>query len=259
MRRQSVTSDFQNEKAATATGPPGNEKPAGAANLDGLIPNNTDNLNARTVVTPTESDKGNFGYVSAEEAQRRLAELQELPPVPRHQSGLSSVGMVAHRIARRTEARRSREETLTRWRTRRTLAATYPVPPAMAAELTTSQMAFCRLIANDAKVNRTFQLSHKEVADRCRMHEKTAQRAQERLEELGWIKVETRIDPERPHRCLPNVIRIISKEWLAWIARGPVVRTPHLGHPMPSFESKDSKQESKRQFPRVARILRVSG
>lgn len=62
-------------EAATATGPPGpeNEKPGGAASTSGLIPS-TDNLNIHTVVTPKESDKGQFyGAGKIDDALRELS------------------------------------------------------------------------------------------------------------------------------------------------------------------------------------------
>jgi hypothetical protein len=188
---------------------------------------------------PLHGCNGYEEYVSPEEAQRRLAELKALPAVPRQQRGIPNIGMIARRIAR---SRRSRAETRERWRTRRTLAATYPIPPAMAAHLTTSEMAYCRLVANEVMAKGTFDLSHHEAAQRCRMHPKTAQRAQARLQELGWIWIIKCRDPQRPRHYLPNVVRIVSKEWLSWIARSRWSSVSHRGHSSPSPENIDSNR-----------------
>ena len=63
---------------------------------------------------------------------------------------------------------------------------------------------------------------------------------------------------QKGRKNLTNILRIMSLEWLAWIKRGPIGCKVFS-----ATKIIDSKQEalerSKREFPRVARILRVSG
>jgi hypothetical protein len=208
-------------------GPPGaNGKAASAANAHGL--QSISKIDARTLhrsdskskrfddaITNIYRDQA-ASRISEDEAERRVAELRK------RRDG----------VARRQ--RPPRAETAERWRKRRAIAATSPLPPAMAAHLTTSQMAYARLVYDETKIRGHFKLSHKEVADRCGMCPKTAQRAQERLDELGWIKVEKRFDPIRRWRSLPNMVKVIDPGWLMWISRGPRPRPSQHGHSSPT-------------------------
>jgi hypothetical protein len=160
-----------------------------------------------------------------------------LPPLPRPTCGNQKAAAAALKIAGRMRERRSRAETAQRWGRRRMLAATYPIHPRLAWHLTTSQMAYARLVADEVKAKGWFELSHQEAGARCGMSAKTAQRAQERLEELGWIKVERRHDRTRPWRNLANSVRIINPEWLMWIRRA----TPNAGHLSPRSETRGSR------------------
>jgi len=102
---------------------------------------------------------------------------------------------------------------------RRTLAATWPMPPRMCGELTTSQAAFARIAADEAAQHGDCRLTLDEIAARGGMSRKTAKRAQDRLAELNWITVEVREVSGRKN--LSNVLRIMSPEWRNWIAMGP--------------------------------------
>ncbi|MEO4043945.1 hypothetical protein AAFN47_20290 [Hoeflea sp. CAU 1731] len=113
-------------------------------------------------------------------------------------------------------------------RRRRTLAATYPMPPAMAGMLTTSQLAYARIVADEIQKRGSCQLCLDAIAARGGMCRKTAQRAQDRLAELGWITVWYR-KRNCGVRHLPNLVRIVSAEWKVWIDKGPK-RSIKTGH-----------------------------
>jgi|GEM_PF-2523093 len=119
---------------------------------------------------------------------------------------------------------------------RRTLAATWPMPPAMCGKLTPCQVAYAKLVRDHVDTGGLCDRTLDELAARAGMCSKTAQRAQNRLAELGWITVEIR---ERPGlKNLPNVVRIVSPEWLMWISVGPKTRsTPIGGHQSPATEN----------------------
>jgi hypothetical protein len=113
---------------------------------------------------------------------------------------------------------------------RRQLAATWPMPPAMAAKLTTSQLAYARIVADEIAVNGTCDRTLDEIAARGGMCRKTAKRAQALLRDLKWIEIEWRPVDGKKH--LPNVVTIVSVEWMAWIRLGPKPspsRMPHRG------------------------------
>lgn len=124
---------------------------------------------------------------------------------------------------------------------RRTLAATWPMPPVMAGMLTTSQVAYARIVADEVHRNGGCRLTLDEIAARGGMCRKTAKRAQDRLAELEWITVEQRPVPGRKH--LSNMVRIVSGEWCTWIKMGPKPR-PIGGHSCPTTVNQSSKTVS---------------
>jgi hypothetical protein len=106
-------------------------------------------------------------------------------------------------------------------RRRRRLAATHPLPPAMAGEgkLTFSELAYARVLADDNLIAGDSRDCHDKMAARVGTCSRTIQRAQKRLEKLGWIEVELR--PNKGQKHDSNVVRITSPEWLTWIMMGP--------------------------------------
>jgi len=102
---------------------------------------------------------------------------------------------------------------------RRMLAATWSMPPKMAGHLTTSQVAYARIVADEVASCGACQLTLDEIADRTGVCRKTAKRAQDRLKELGWITIEER--PVKGRKHLSNVVRVVSTEWKLWIDNGP--------------------------------------
>jgi hypothetical protein len=102
---------------------------------------------------------------------------------------------------------------------RKRLALTDAVPAQIGCQLTESQRAFARLVRDEHERHGVFDLCHDEAAARMGCCAKTVLRAQDRLQELALIKVEIREQPGRKH--LPNVVTIVSPQWLMWIERGP--------------------------------------
>jgi hypothetical protein len=110
-------------------------------------------------------------------------------------------------------------------RRRQRLAASSPMPPSMAERLTPCQQAYARFVADEVMRSGDCRRSLDEIAARVGMAGKTAQRAQQRLKQLGWIEVEHRpIDGQR-HET--NIVCIVSPEWLTWIAMGKIPK--HIG------------------------------
>lgn len=151
---------------------------------------------------------------------------------------------IANRAMRRFQGRFTRprpqrspdrEKSLHR---RRTLAATWPMPPVMAGMLTTSQVAYARIVADEVHRTGRCELTLDEIAARGGMCRKTAKRAQDRLAELEWITVAERPVEGRKH--LSNVVRIVSGEWSTWIKMGPKPR-PIGGHSCPTTGNQSSK------------------
>jgi hypothetical protein len=102
---------------------------------------------------------------------------------------------------------------------RKRLALTDPVPARIGSQLTESERAYARLVRDEWERHGVFDLCHDEAAARIGACSKTVMRAQQRLQELALISVEPRPQPGRKH--LPNLVRVISPQWLTWIRLGP--------------------------------------
>ena len=101
---------------------------------------------------------------------------------------------------------------------RRHLAASGPMPPALACKFTVSELAVLRIIGDEVRQHGQCDRCVDELAARagvCRSMVKNAVREAARL---GLLTIEERRREGR--RNLPNVVRIVSKEWTTWLARG---------------------------------------
>src|SRR4051795_2687099 len=102
---------------------------------------------------------------------------------------------------------------------RRHLAASGPMPPALACKFTVGELAVLRIVGDEVRQHGHCARCVDELAARagvCRSMVKNAVREAARL---GLLTVQERRREGR--RNLSNVVRIVSREWLAWLARGP--------------------------------------
>ena len=107
---------------------------------------------------------------------------------------------------------------------RRHLAASGPMPPALACKFTVSELAVLRIVGDEVRQHGHCNRCVDEIAARagvCRSMVKNAIREAARL---GLLTVQERRREGR--RNLPNVVRIVSKEWTSWLARGGRSRHP---------------------------------
>ncbi|WP_267360992.1 MULTISPECIES: hypothetical protein [unclassified Methylobacterium] len=101
---------------------------------------------------------------------------------------------------------------------RRRLAASGPMPPALASRFTTGQLAVLRVVADEVRQRGSCDLCFDAVAARAGVSKRLAQTAIRLAEGDGLLLV---IERRRPgDRNLANVLKVLSREWLAWIARG---------------------------------------
>src|SRR5215212_9130364 len=100
---------------------------------------------------------------------------------------------------------------------RRHLAASGPMPPALACKFTVSELAVLRIVGDEVRQHGQCARCVDEIAARagvCRSMVKNAIREAARL---GLLTVQERRREGR--RNLPNVVRIVSKEWTSWLGR----------------------------------------
>jgi hypothetical protein len=101
---------------------------------------------------------------------------------------------------------------------RRRLAASGPMPPALAAKFTTGELASLRVVADEIVARGVCSLTLGEIAARAGVCRSTARNAVRAAARAGLVTIEERRRPGRVN--LPNLIRITSREWRVWLEHG---------------------------------------
>ncbi len=117
---------------------------------------------------------------------------------------------------RKTQRSPDRRKSIER---RRHLAASGPMPPALAARFTTGELAVLRVVADEITTRGVCSLTLGELAARAGTCRSVAQRALRAAAKAGMVVVEERRRRGQPN--LPNVVRVVSREWLSWLAKRP--------------------------------------
>lgn len=145
---------------------------------------------------------------------------------------------------------------------RRTLAASAPLPPSLACKFTVGELATLRIIADEVREKGACVLTIPEIASRAGVGVTKARMALRIAASLGLIVVTERRVPYRPN--LSNVVRIVSREWVAWIARAkPKPRPPIAPTGVPTDDPIPASiqgEPSQKRRPRNQRFTdRVNG
>jgi hypothetical protein len=101
---------------------------------------------------------------------------------------------------------------------RRHLAASGPMPPALACKFTVSELAVLRIVGDEVRQHSHCARCVDEIAARAGVCRRMVQNALREAARLGLLTVQERRREGR--RNLPNVVRIVSKEWTSWLGRG---------------------------------------
>src|SRR5215207_8920125 len=101
---------------------------------------------------------------------------------------------------------------------RRHLAASGPMPPALACKFTVSELAVLRIIGDEVRQHGHCARCVDEIAARAGVCRRMVQNAIREAARLGLLTIEERRREGR--RNLPNVIRIVAKQWTTWLSRG---------------------------------------
>src|SRR5215212_3708385 len=160
------------------------------------------------------------GAVGDDDAQALAERLHARRSVLR--GDLKPVGLPAGRASifppRRLQRAPKRPVAIAR---RRHLAASGPMPPSLACRFTVGELAVLRIVGDEVRQHGQCDRCVDELAARagvCRSLVKNAIRTAARL---GLVTVEERRREGR--RNLSNVVRIVSREWRTWLARGPKI------------------------------------
>ncbi|TCO07524.1 hypothetical protein [Camelimonas lactis] len=146
-------------------------------------------------------------------ADRIAARKAELRPAPRQ------VGQVARQSIfppRKPQKSPDRRASLMR---RRRMASSGPLPPQLAAHFTTGQLAVMRVVSDEMRDRGQCAVTIAEIAARAGVCRALVQQALHVAAGLGLLTVQER--RRLGQKNLPNLVRIISAAWLAWIKRGP--------------------------------------
>lgn len=179
--------------------------------------------------------------------------------------GIRPVGIPAGRASlfppRRTVT--SPDKAMSRDR-RRLLASSGPMPPALASRFTTGQLAVLRIVADEVAAKGVCGLCVDAIAARAGVCRRLAQGAIRLAEGDGLLVIQERRHQGRKNS--PNLVRIISREWQAWMRRG---RRPAAGgigckalHPTDTGVLTTGKTEASttlRKLPKRQGRLHASG
>ena len=107
---------------------------------------------------------------------------------------------------------------------RRRWAASGRLPPALAARFTLAEAAVLAVVSSEVVRRRDCRLCIDHIAAVAGVARSTVKNALRQARTLGLVTVEER--KETAWRHLPNIVRIVSKEWQAWmrLARRPFVQ-----------------------------------
>jgi hypothetical protein len=138
---------------------------------------------------------------------------------------------------------------------RRHLAASGPMPPTLACKFTVSELAVLRIIGDEVRQHGQCDRCVDELAARAGVCRRMVQNAIREAARLGLLTVEERRREGR--RNLPNIVRIVSKEWTSWLARGgrssrPTAEAPIGCKKMRPTDSRDKKDPSHMSEPVIA-------
>src|SRR4051794_21747760 len=92
------------------------------------------------------------------------------------------------------------------------------MPPGLACKFTVSELAVLRIVGDEVRQHGHCARCVDEIAARAGVCRRMVQNAIREAARLGLLTIEERRREGR--RNLPNVIRIISKEWTSWLVRG---------------------------------------
>lgn len=102
---------------------------------------------------------------------------------------------------------------------RRRLAATGPLPPALASHFTISELAVLRIVGDACRREGACDATLGEIAARAGVGRTTAQGALRLAARLGLVRITERRRPFQ--RSLSNVVTVTSPEWGTWLRHGP--------------------------------------
>jgi hypothetical protein len=102
---------------------------------------------------------------------------------------------------------------------RRHLAASGPMPPALACKFTVGELAVLRIVGDEVRGQGACACTIAEIAARGGVCRALAKRTLRLAESMGLITIQER--RRQGQKNLPNIVRVISRDWREWLAKRP--------------------------------------
>jgi hypothetical protein len=128
---------------------------------------------------------------------------------------------------------------------RRHLAASGPMPPSLACKFTVGELAALQIVTDEVREKGHCDRTLGEIAARAGIGRTTAQNALRAAAAMGLVTVQER--RREGQKNLPNIIRIVSREWQLWIKRGGQRNNPSGSKPIGFKKTDPTGKESKRR------------
>jgi hypothetical protein len=142
---------------------------------------------------------------------------------------------------------------------RRHLAASGPLPPSIACKFTVGELAALRIVTDEVREKGHCDCTLGEISARAGIGRTTAQNAMRLAATMGLLTVQER--RREGQKNLPNVVRIVSREWQLWIKRGGQRNGPQgsrgIGFKKTDPTGKESKRGRKSGIPPEASEPRI--
>ena len=100
---------------------------------------------------------------------------------------------------------------------RRHLAASGPMPPSLACRFTVGELAVLRIVGDEVRERGQCDRTLAEIAARAGVSRTTAQNALRAAAAMGLVTIEERRRQGQVN--LPNIVRVVSREWMLWLTR----------------------------------------
>jgi hypothetical protein len=91
------------------------------------------------------------------------------------------------------------------------------MPPSLACKFTVGELAVLRIVGDEVRGQGACARTIAEIAARAGVCRALAKRALRIAAEMGLVTIQER--RRQGQKNLPNVVRIVSREWTSWIAR----------------------------------------
>src|SRR5918993_878733 len=126
---------------------------------------------------------------------------------------------------------------------RRHLAASGPMPPSLACKFTVGELAALRIVTDEVREKGHCDRTLGEIAARAGIGRTTAQNAIRAAAAIGLLTVQER--RREGQKNLPNLVRVVSREWQTWIKQGGQRNGSHSSKPIGGRKIAPTDKESR--------------